>query len=151
MPTAATRSAFISARIAAATFIGKVKGFRMNTVSRWLFRGSRVCVPDLLGLRGVDASLGQIAVRNKSFRERPTFGEPLMRHYFCFWHLCGIARSRIDVRFRWNSGRAADITSKNIAALRPLEIPQCSRSPALARCGIFRVGSTGDVAIEKAR
>jgi hypothetical protein len=26
-----------------------------------------------------------------------------------------------------------------MAALRPLEIPQCSRSPALTRCGIFRL------------
>src|SRR5262245_521044 len=49
------------------------------------FRRSGVCVPDLLSLRGVDASLGQIAVRNRSFPESPTRGQPLMRHYFCFF------------------------------------------------------------------
>jgi hypothetical protein len=27
-----------------------------------------------------------------------------------FWHECDIARSRMDVRFRGKSGRAADIT-----------------------------------------
>ena len=43
-------------------------------------------VLDFFGLRGVDASLGQIAVRNESFPERSAFGEPLMRHYLCFWH-----------------------------------------------------------------
>src|SRR5215472_14939059 len=46
-------------------------------------RRSGLCVPDLLSLRGVDASLGQIAVRNRSLLESPTRDEPLIRHYFC--------------------------------------------------------------------
>ena len=29
--------------------------------------------------------------------------------YFCSWHLCDIARSRMDFRFRGKSGHAADI------------------------------------------
>src|SRR5262245_32887631 len=49
------------------------------------FRRFGICVPDLLSLRGVDASLGQIAVRNRSFPESPTCGQALMRHYFCFF------------------------------------------------------------------
>src|SRR5215472_8002820 len=55
---------------------------RMRNSSRYL-RRSGLCVPDLLSLRGVDASLGQIAVRNRSFPESPTRDEPLIRHYFC--------------------------------------------------------------------
>jgi hypothetical protein len=31
-------------------------------------------------------------------------------HEFRLWHECDIARSRMDVRFRGKSGRAADIT-----------------------------------------
>jgi hypothetical protein len=27
------------------------------------------------------------------------------------WHFCDIARSRVDFRFRWKSGRAADIAA----------------------------------------
>jgi hypothetical protein len=33
-------------------------------------------------------------------------------HFVRFWHLCDIARSRTDFRFRWKSGHAADITGK---------------------------------------
>jgi hypothetical protein len=29
---------------------------------------------------------------------------------FCCWHACDIERSRMDFRFRWKSGRAAEIT-----------------------------------------
>jgi|SRR5262249_45536479 len=31
--------------------------------------------------------------------------------YVCYWHFGDIARSQIDFRFRWKSGRAADITA----------------------------------------
>jgi len=60
-------------------------------------------VLDFFGLRGVDASLGQIAVRNKSFPERPAFGEPLMRHYFCFSPKADAQRPPLNDRFRGKS------------------------------------------------
>ena len=31
--------------------------------------------------------------------------------YDRLWHFCDIARSRIDFRFRWKSGHAADISA----------------------------------------
>jgi hypothetical protein len=66
-------------------------------------------VLDFFGLRGVDASLGQIAVRNKSFPERPAFGEPLMRHYFCT-SASGPKRTRRDRRSMTAFEVKADIT-----------------------------------------
>jgi len=69
-------------------------------------------VLDFFGLRGVDASLGQIAVRNKSFPERPAFGEPLKRHYFCFWPECEVPECLL-LRCSWGvSGRDANIVEK---------------------------------------
>src|SRR5262245_27603474 len=35
----------------------------------------------------------------------------LERSDFVLWHIRDIARSQIDFRFRWKSGRAADITA----------------------------------------
>jgi hypothetical protein len=43
-------------------------------------RRSGVRVPGLLIVRGIDASLGQIAARNRSFPESATRHEPLIRH-----------------------------------------------------------------------
>src|SRR5260370_2562094 len=67
-------------------------------------------VLDFFGLRGVDASLGQIAVRNRSFPEMPAFGEPLMRHYFCFWPEADLRQAPINVcllgKSRHYNGRA---------------------------------------------
>src|SRR5215469_18769050 len=57
----------------------------MRNSGRYL-RRSGLCVPDLLSLRGVDASLGQIAVRNRSFPESPTRDEPLIRLRFVAVH-----------------------------------------------------------------
>jgi len=44
-----------------------------------------------------------------------TRGEALLkRSYVRVWHVRDIARSRMDFRFRWKSGRAADITAMNV-------------------------------------
>jgi len=55
------------------------------------------------------------AVRNKSFPERPAFGEPLIRHYFCFCHLADLCVTLSDVCFKGIADIAAKLLTRDEA------------------------------------
>jgi hypothetical protein len=60
----------------------------------------------------------------------------LKRRDVCLWHKCDIARSRMDVRFRGKSGRAADITGTTDFDPRVLRLAlSFARQGALAIAG----------------
>src|SRR5262249_17578258 len=63
---------------------------------------------------------------------------PKARHFRC-WHVCDIARLRMDFRFRWKSGRAADITP--MAEVDPKAILTGSILPALNRAKLLQRSS----------
>ena len=88
---------------------------RMRNSGRYL-RRSGLCVPDLLSLRGVDASLGQIAVRNRSFPESPTRDEPLIRLRFVAVHESAFGTKRTSRHAQPMSafGGKADITQTRL-------------------------------------